>query len=78
MLEDGTPPPSPAAIERVCGINRRIEGHADSRGYFSIELGNPVIDSVQDASIGGIGTFGGRWATQWCPCHAAAGSQTSN
>jgi tetratricopeptide (TPR) repeat protein len=59
MLEDGTPPPRPAAIERVCGTNRRIEGHTDSRGYFSIELGNPVIDSVQDASIGGIGTFGG-------------------
>ena len=39
MLEDGTPPPRPAAIERVCGTYRRIEGHTDSKGYFSIQLG---------------------------------------
>ena len=59
MLEDGTPPPRPAAIERVCGTYRRIEGHTDSKGYFSIELGNPVLEPQQDASTDGFGTFGG-------------------
>jgi tetratricopeptide (TPR) repeat protein len=59
MLEDGTPPPRPAAIERVCGTNRRTEGHTDSKGYFSIELGNPVLEPQQDASTDGFGTFGG-------------------
>ena len=59
MLEDGTPPPRPAAIERVCGTYRRIEGHTDSKGYFSIELGNPVLEPQQDASTDGFSTFGG-------------------
>ena len=59
MVEDGTPPPRPAAIERVCGTNRRTEGHTDSKGYFSIELGNPVLEPQQDASTDGFGTFGG-------------------
>ena len=60
MLDDGTPPPRSVAIERVCnGTNRRIEGHTDSKGYFSIQLGDRSSDVLQDASTGGFDGFGG-------------------
>jgi tetratricopeptide (TPR) repeat protein len=49
MMEDGTAPPGLATIETVCNGSPHAEGYADSKGYFSIELGarNAVI---QDAS----------------------------
>ena len=49
MLEDGTAPPGLVTLETVCNGAPHGEGHADSKGYFSIELGarNGVI---QDAS----------------------------
>src|ERR1035438_6640074 len=49
VLEDGTAPPGLITLETVCNGSPHGEGYADSKGYFSIELGarNGVI---QDAS----------------------------
>ena len=49
VLEDGTAPPGLVTLETVCNGSPHGEGYADSKGYFSIELGarNGVI---QDAS----------------------------
>lgn len=60
MLSDGTPPPEPVVIERVCNGQARPEGWTDSRGRFSIQLGqNQFV--FADASVGpmsGIGMSG--------------------
>ena len=49
VLEDGAAPPGLVTLETVCNGSPHGEGYADSKGYFSIELGtrNGVI---QDAS----------------------------
>jgi tetratricopeptide (TPR) repeat protein len=49
LLDDGTAPPEPASIERVCTGTTRTEGYTDSRGYFAIQLGNEQ-GVFQDAS----------------------------
>lgn len=52
MMEDGTPPPEPVVIERVCnGGQPRPEGYTDSKGRFSIQLGNNM-NVLPDASVG--------------------------
>jgi tetratricopeptide (TPR) repeat protein len=54
MMDDGTPPDRDIRIERVCGGIAHSEGHADSKGRFSFQLGqNSGID--MDASESGIG-----------------------
>ncbi len=54
MLADGTPPPEPVVIERICGGNSpKAEGYTDSRGYFGFELGRQNSGVLQDASQGG-------------------------
>jgi len=54
MLEDGTPPPEPATIERICnGGQPRPEGYTDSKGRFSIQLGQNQA-MMPDASTGGF------------------------
>jgi tetratricopeptide (TPR) repeat protein len=50
VLEDGTPPPESAVIERVCNGVTRPEGYTDSKGRFSFQ---------PDASFGGDPSFGG-------------------
>jgi tetratricopeptide (TPR) repeat protein len=49
VIEDGAAPPGLVTLETVCNGSPHGEGYADSKGYFSIELGarNGVI---QDAS----------------------------
>jgi len=49
VVEDGTPPPEPAVIERVCFGNAHAEGYTDSHGNFMIQLGNDT-GVFQDAS----------------------------
>jgi tetratricopeptide (TPR) repeat protein len=57
MMEDGTPPPEPVLIERVCNGIARGEQHTDSKGRFSFQLGqNSAI--LQDASTGSDTGFG--------------------
>ena len=51
ITDDGTPPPEPATIERICGgANARPEGYTDSKGRFSFELGRNM-GVMQDASV---------------------------
>jgi tetratricopeptide (TPR) repeat protein len=49
MTEDGAPPPQTVTIERVCSGTSRAEGYTDSKGYFSIRLGDET-GVFQDAS----------------------------
>ena len=59
MLDDGTPPPEPVTIERVCNGNPRPEGYTDSKGRFSFELGRNT-SMIADASTNMNGDgFGG-------------------
>lgn len=50
VLEDGTPPPEPVVIERICNGQPRPEAYTDSRGRFSFQLGqNSAL--MADASV---------------------------
>lgn len=50
VLEDGTPPPEPVVIERICNGQPRPEAYTDSRGRFSFQLGqNTTV--LADASV---------------------------
>jgi Flp pilus assembly protein TadD len=53
VLEDGTPPPEPAVIERVCHGQVHPESYTDSRGNFSFELGGDQTLAMTDASVSG-------------------------
>ncbi len=48
LLENGSPPPRPAKIERVCNSVPHSEGFTDTQGYFGIHLGSTAAVS-QDA-----------------------------
>jgi TolA-binding protein len=49
LLEDGSPPPEPVTIERLCNGQSHAEGYTDSHGNFGIEVGNEQ-GVFQDAS----------------------------
>src|SRR5579859_4123467 len=56
-MDDGTAPPEPVVIERVCNGAPRAEGYTDSKGRFSFQLGqSPAM--TQDASYDDMGTNG--------------------
>lgn len=75
MMDDGTPPPEPVVIERLCGSVRRPEAYTDSKGRFSFQVGDNRA-MVADASVSGNdelfgptgrtpgGTSGGRQVTE--------------
>lgn len=51
VMEDGTPPPRQAAIERTCGSTTRPEAYTDAKGRFSFQFGgNQTLTT--DASVG--------------------------
>jgi tetratricopeptide (TPR) repeat protein len=55
ILDDGTPPPEPLLIERVCNGAVRPEGYTDSKGRFSFQLGqnsNVMMDASMSSSNG--------------------------
>lgn len=54
MMEDGTPPPEPVRIERVCNGIARPEAYTDSKGRFSFALGqnNLTLMDASDSSVG--------------------------
>jgi len=66
VMADGTPPPEPVTIERVCNSGSpRPEGYTDSKGRFSFALGQNQ-GMFNDASMGSnerdpfaTGGFGG-------------------
>ena len=49
MLDDGTPPPDPVTIERVCSGAPRAQGYTDQKGRFSFQIGQ-TAGVMQDAS----------------------------
>jgi Tfp pilus assembly protein PilF len=51
VMQDGTPPPEPVAIERVCGGSAHKEGYTDSKGRYQIQLGQNF--EMQDVSESG-------------------------
>jgi len=55
-MQDGTPPPEPVAIERVCGGSAHKEGYTDSKGRYQIQLGQNF--EMQDVSESGTMTNG--------------------
>jgi tetratricopeptide (TPR) repeat protein len=59
MLEDGSAPTESVVIERVCSGSPHSEGYTDSKGYFSIRLGeqnNGVMhDASEDMTSGSMG-----------------------
>ena len=58
MLDDGTPPPDPVVIERVCNGIAKPEGYTDSKGRFQFQLGQNTA-MMSDASVGADTGFGG-------------------
>ena len=49
LLENGSPPPHPAQVLRVCNSIAHSEGFTDAQGYFGIHFGSTATVS-QDAS----------------------------
>jgi tetratricopeptide (TPR) repeat protein len=54
VLAEGTPPPEPVVVERVCNGRPRPEGYTDSKGRFSFQLGQNQ-GMFADASVGSAG-----------------------
>lgn len=58
MMDDGTAPPEPVRIERLCGGGAaRAEAYTDSKGRFSFQMGQST-GITQDASFDDLGTPG--------------------
>ncbi|MDA1316001.1 MAG: hypothetical protein O2968_21980 [Acidobacteria bacterium] len=51
LLDDGTAPPDPVKIERVCSGQAVPEGFTDGKGRFTIELGADSAATMTDASV---------------------------
>lgn len=54
-LSNGTPPPEPVVIERICNGQTRPEGYTDSKGRFSFQVGADQSAAMMDASYSGVG-----------------------
>jgi tetratricopeptide (TPR) repeat protein len=53
LLDDGTPPPDPVTIERVCNGSPRAQAYTDRKGQFSFQVGQTsgvTQDASEDAS----------------------------
>jgi len=69
MLDDGTPPPDPVTIERVCNGAPRAQAYTDRKGRFSFQIGQ-TSGVMQDASEDGSSLPGASRS----PTSIAAGS----
>jgi tetratricopeptide (TPR) repeat protein len=58
IFDDGAKASSDIRIERVCNGSARLEGHTDSKGRFSLQLGQDLAVDP-DASEEQTGNFGG-------------------
>ncbi len=58
IFDDGAKASSDIRIERVCNGSPRLEGHTDSKGRFSLQLGQDLAVDP-DASEEQTGNFGG-------------------
>jgi len=55
-LDDGSPLPRNVVVERVCATRVYREGYADSKGYFSLQLGqNQSVLADASTEFGGFG-----------------------
>ncbi|MGA2186431.1 MAG: tetratricopeptide repeat protein [Bryobacteraceae bacterium] len=54
QLDDGTPPPEPVVIQRICGSMTRNEAWTDRKGRFSFQVGGGQ-PMMADASLDGSG-----------------------
>ncbi|MBV8904028.1 MAG: tetratricopeptide repeat protein, partial [Acidobacteriia bacterium] len=72
-LDDGTPPSVNIRIERVCAGNVRLEGHTDSKGRFSLQLGQDMSVDAEAAD-----TNPGRPGTAWNTSSSAGGGLSGN
>jgi tetratricopeptide (TPR) repeat protein len=62
VMDDGTPPPEPVLIERVCHGQPRPEGYTDTKGRFYFQLGanmNVLPDASVSSSSDQFGGMGG-------------------
>ena len=57
MLDDGTPPPEPVKIERICNGSPRAQAYTDQKGRFSFQI-SQTATVMQDASEGASGVAG--------------------
>jgi len=63
VQEDGSPIPSGAVIERICGGRAKKEAYVSPSGSFGFQFGgaratNDVLPDASDDSFGGLGTMG--------------------
>jgi tetratricopeptide (TPR) repeat protein len=56
-LDDGTPPPEPVSIERVCDGARRKLGYTDRKGRFSFQIAS-TVGAMQEANQDALGLPG--------------------
>ena len=83
-LDDGTPPPESVVMQMVCNASPRSVGYTDSKGRFSIDLGNRnnsaiFADASQSGTGGspGPGGFGNTNSLGQSQSSARGGSETS-
>jgi len=53
VLEDGTPPPDPVAIQVICRMTPKTVAYTDRKGNFSVDLRDRINDVLPDASESG-------------------------
>ena len=53
VLEDGTPPPDPVAIQLLCRMTPKTVAYTDRKGNFSVDLRDRINDVMPDASESG-------------------------
>ena len=65
VLEDGTAPPEPVLIERLCGTMRRAETRTDMKGHFNFQVGAGAsnTEAMMDVSSDGMSGRGGPLST---------------
>jgi len=59
IMDDGTPPPEPVQIERVCNGIAKPEAWTDTKGRFSFQLGQNNTMMADASTSSGDGIFGG-------------------
>src|SRR5438105_12789379 len=78
MMDDGTAPPEPVRIERICsGGAPRAEAYTDSKGRFSFQLGQNTGSITQDASFDDLGAPGVQQGTRTPQNNGRAGQNPS-
>ncbi len=78
MFDDGSKPTMDIRIERVCSGSPHLEGHTDSKGRFSFQVGqNQGLDmDAADSSPGGIfGRPGGMGSTSGMGSNSGMGTR---